>query len=594
MMSILLTTLNSKFIHSNLALRYLKEYTRDIEEAKIEEFTINQNLAEISAKIYEMGPRLVCFSTYIWNIDQTLEVCERIKLVSPNTRILLGGPEVSFDMKEFLLKNSFIDYVVYGEGEETFREFLISDEPLGIKGLAYRNGDKVVVNPPRPLISDINMIPSPYESIGDEYRNKIVYYESSRGCPFNCAFCLSSTIKGVRYMNSDRVKRDLDNLIKAGVKQVKFVDRTFNANKEFSMGIMKHIMERDPEGVNFHLEVTAHLIDQEQLEFFKNIREGLFQFEIGVQSTYPKTIEAIGRNTDFEKLSSVSKEIKKNRNIHQHLDLIAGLPYEDYKRFGESFNHIYDLRPEKIQLGFLKLLKGSALREKKEEYGYKLIDKAPYEIMESNWLSYDDVISLKGIEELVEKFYNEEYFRHGLEYLVRNHFSKPFDFFEDFMKFWKANGYFEYSHSKDRLYGILIDYYRARSLSGLEIFMELLTLDYLENNGGKPIPDFLNNHVKQTPIDHHGILKTEGILKEFLPEYSQMPTKKILKKVRLHSFTYDICKIIDEGYGENAYQKSTLLLFKYTDGTLERCKTYDITNYMGESTDEHNKRHNPC
>ena len=588
MMSVLLTTLNSKFIHSNLALRYLREYTRDIEDVEIEEFTINQNLADITARIYEMNPRIVCFSTYIWNIDQTLEVCERLKLVSPNTGILMGGPEVSFDMEDLMIKYSFIDYVIYGEGEETFREFLVSDDPSGIKGLAYRDEGKVVVNPPRPLIGDINTIPSPYENIGDEYRNKIVYYESSRGCPFNCAFCLSSTIRGVRYMNLDRVKRDLDKLMDAGVKQVKFVDRTFNANKEFSKEIMKHIIERDPEGTNFHLEVTAHLIDQKQLEFFQTIKEGLFQFEIGVQSTYPKTIEAIGRNTDFEKLSSVSKAIKEYRNIHQHLDLIAGLPYEGYERFGESFNHIYALKPEKIQLGFLKLLKGSALRKMKSQYGYKLIDKAPYEIMESKWLSYDEIISLKGIEDLVEKYYNEEYFRHSLEYLIRNNFEKPFDFFEDFMRFWKANGYYDYSHGKDKLYEIFLEYYQHKSFKGFDVFVELLMVDYLENSGGKTLPDFMVMEDHQDAIDYHEILKMDTILNRFLPEYTDVPTKKILRKVRLQTFTHDICGLIEGGYGENQEKKRTILLFKYTDGPIERCKTFDITSYMEELTHEHN------
>jgi radical SAM superfamily enzyme YgiQ (UPF0313 family) len=587
-MTVLLTTLNSKFIHSNLALRYLKEYTKDIVDISIVEFTINQNLAEIAAKIYGMKPKLVCFSTYIWNIDQTLEVCERIKLVSPQTKILLGGPEVSFDMEDLMIRNNYIDYLIFGEGEESFRELLISKEPSKIKGLVYRNGSRVIVNPPRPLISDLNIIPSPYETIGDEFRNKIVYYESSRGCPFNCAFCLSSTIRGVRYMSIDRVKRDLDNLIDAGVKQVKFVDRTFNANKEFSKEIMKHIIKRDPKGINFHLEVTAHLIDQEQLEFFESIREGLFQFEIGVQSTYPKTIEAIGRNTDFDKLSTVSKAIKKNRNIHQHLDLIAGLPYEDYQRFGESFNHIYALRPEKIQLGFLKLLKGSALRKMKVEYGYKLVDRAPYEIMESKWLNYDDVIALKGIEELVEKYYNEEFFRHSLEYLISNHFKSPFIFFEDFMHFWKEKGYYEYSHSREKLYEILYDYYKMKAFEGLQVFSDFLILDYLENNGGKPVPDFLNRVEKQSYIDYHGILKSDKIVNRFLPEYYGMPTKKVLKKVRLYSFTYDIFKIIDDGYKEYGDKKRTLLLFKYTDGTLERCKTYNITSCLEEFTDEYN------
>ncbi|WP_422486978.1 B12-binding domain-containing radical SAM protein [Gudongella sp. DL1XJH-153] len=584
-MSVILTTLNSKFIHSNLALRYLREYVKDIEDIQIEEYTINQNLGDIASKIYELKPKLVGFSTYIWNIDETLEICERLKLVSPQTKILLGGPEVSYDMEELLTSHPYIDYIVYGEGEETFRELLIKKNLESIEGLAFREGDKILINSPRTLIKDINSIPSPYESIGDEFKNKIVYYESSRGCPFNCAFCLSSTIRGVRYMNLDRVKRDLDNLIDVGVKQVKFVDRTFNANKDFSQAIMSHIIERNPVGINFHFEVTAHLIDNEQLEFFKDIKEGLFQFEIGVQSTNPKTIEAIGRNTDFERLAKVTRTIRQSKNIHQHLDLIAGLPYEDYHRFGVSFDHIFQLRPEKIQLGFLKLLKGSALRNLREEYGYGLIDKAPYEVMKSKWISYDDVIALKGIEELVEKYYNEEYFKHSIEYILQNQFPSPFRFFEDLMKFWKEQGLYDLSHSKDRLYEILMDYYKKQSYDQFEIFIELLAFDYLQNNKGKPLPEYFNIGNGFDMTRSHELLKSKALLSEILPEYMDITTKKLLKKVKIQEFKHDLYEIINSGYRKKSNKQKTLVLFNYKDGVLERCKTYNISSYAEELTE---------
>lgn len=584
-MKVTLATLNSKFIHSNLALRYLKEYVKDIEDIQVQEFTINQNLADITSKIYEINPELVGFSTYIWNVDETLEICERLKLVSPHTKILLGGPEVSYDVEELMASHPYIDYVVYGEGEETFRELLIGISPDNINGLAFREYNKIQMNPPRPLIKDINNIPSPYESIGDEFKNKIVYYESSRGCPFNCAFCLSSTIRGVRYMNLDRVKRDLDNLIDVGVKQVKFVDRTFNANKEFSQAIMKHIIDRNPVGINFHFEVTAHLIDNEQLEFFKDIKEGLFQFEIGVQSTNPKTIEAIGRNTNFEKLASVSRSIKQNKNIHQHLDLIAGLPYEDYDRFGISFDHIFKLRPEKIQLGFLKLLKGSALRDLINEYGYRLIDKAPYEVMESKWINYNDVIALKGIEELIDKYYNEEYFKHSIEYILQNQFDSPFRFFEDFMKFWKGQNLYDVSHSKDSLYKILIDYYTIRSFDQFEIFIELLAFDYLQNNKGKPLPGYFNIKNDSDMGKSHELLKSEALLSEILPEFKELTTKKLLKKVRIQEFEHNLYEIINSGYSKKSKEEKTLILFNYKNGVMERCKTYNISSYAEELTE---------
>ncbi|MGM0396233.1 MAG: B12-binding domain-containing radical SAM protein [Bacillota bacterium] len=583
-MSIVLATLNSKFIHSNLAIRYLKGYVKDIEKIQLEEFTINQNISDIAAKLYGMNPEIIGFSTYIWNIDETLEICERLKLVLPHVKILLGGPEVSYDMETFMNENPYIDFIIYGEGEESFRELIIKRSPIDVKGLVYRENHNVVKNPPRPLIQDINRIPSPYETVGEEFKNKIVYYESSRGCPFNCAFCLSSTIRGVRFMDIERVKKDLNNLIDAGVKQIKFVDRTFNANKEFSKAIMKHIVQKNPERINFHFEVTAHLIDDDQLEFFKDIKEGLFQFEIGVQSTNTDTIRAIGRNTDFERLSDVSKFIKQNKNIHQHLDLIAGLPYEDYKRFGISFDHIFQLRPEKIQLGFLKLLKGSALRQMKTEYGYKLLDKAPYEVMGSRWLSYDDIIALKGIEELVEKYYNEEYFINSLELVIFNHFNRPFEFFEDFREYWKENDLYDISHSRDSLYEIFLGYYRKRGFNREELFAEFLSFDYLQNNGGKQLPEFLKANSINMKINIHNILKSERLLTEVLPGYKDLPTKKLLKKVNIHEFSYDIFEIIKNGYKIGSEKNRTWVLFNYKEGVLERCKTYRINAYTEELT----------
>lgn len=580
-MSIVLATLNAKFIHSNLALRYLKEYVKDIEDIKIEEFTINQNVLEISAKLYEMNPEILGFSTYIWNIEETLEICERIKLVNPNTKILLGGPEVSFDIENLLNENPYIDYVIYGEGEESFRRFLIEKSPEDISGMAYREKEEVVINPARPLIQNLNKIPSPYEFFNKElYENKIVYYESSRGCPFKCSFCLSSTVKGVRYMELDRVKRDLDNLIEAEVKQVKFVDRTFNANKEFSRSIMSHIIKRNPENMNFHFEVTADLIDKEQLDLLKDVKEGLFQFEIGVQSTNPDTIKAIRRKMDFIKLSKVCTTIKKSRNIHQHLDLIAGLPYEDYISFGLSFDDVFELRPEKIQLGFLKLLKGSNLRKMKKQYEYKLVDKAPYEIMETKWLSFDNIISLKKIEVLVERYYNEEYFKHSTEYLITNNFNSPFSFFEDLMKFWDINNLYDVSHGRDKLYKILLEYFIERSFEDKKTFKELIKYDYLKNNRGNSLSRILKTEENATKINIHKVLKTQELLGAYLPEYTDVPTKKLLQKIRIHEFNINILKLIEDGYEIICENEKTFILFKYQDGVIERCKTYDITEYI--------------
>ncbi len=580
-MKILLTTLNSKFIHSNLAIRYLKEYVKDIADIEIMEFTINQPMEQILSAIYKASPELIGFSTYIWNVNEILQISEALKTIKPELKILLGGPEVSFDGVRLMEKNKFIDYIVYGEGEETFREMLQAEYLCDVKGLIFRNREEVVINPPREQIENLDIIPSPYEKVGDEFKNKIVYYESSRGCPFNCEFCLSSTIKGVRFFSIDRVKRDIKTLVESGVSQVKFVDRTFNAHKGYSREIMDYIMELNPENINFHFEVTAHLIDDETLEYLKKPKEGLFQFEIGVQSTNPQTIISIGRVTDFEKLKQVTINIKKNRNIHQHLDLIAGLPYEDYKSFANSFNDVYSIRPEKLQLGFLKLLKGSGLRIDERKYGYKYLNKPPYELLESNWLDYGDILRLKGIENLVEKYYNEGYFLHSLEFIIRNFFKSYFEFYEDFANYWETNGLNEVSHSRNGLYQILLDYYIKRRFGLEDYFMEIVKLDYISNNKKLTFPNPIernSNNLDGSQL--HDLLKNEDLLKDYLYDYKELPTKKLINKVIVEAFSKDVLRIINNDYEIKDSDKCIYLLFDFKDKVINRCEINNISKFL--------------
>ncbi|HEY8363861.1 MAG TPA: B12-binding domain-containing radical SAM protein [Tissierellaceae bacterium] len=591
-MKIVLTTLNSKFIHTSLAIRYLKAFVEDIIDVELREYTINQDINYITSQLYMSDADLIGFSVYIWNLTETLRICEILKKVKPEIKILLGGPEVSFDLKETLQKYPFIDFIIYGEGEETFREFLIAllsgDELINIRGLAYRKGKEIFINPPRPLIDDLNKIPSPYKNIGDEFRNRIVYFESSRGCPFNCKFCLSSTIKGVRYFDLDRVKKELDALIKANVKQVKFVDRTFNANKKYAMDIMNFIIERNPKDINFHFEVTAHLLDDEMLEFLSHVKEGLFQFEIGVQSTNPRTIDAIGRTTDFIKLREVTKKIKSYRNIHQHLDLIAGLPYEDYESFKKSFNDVYEIKPEKIQLGFLKLLKGSSLRMEEEKYGFKYIGVPPYEVLENNYIKYKEIIRLKAVEELVERYYNEGYFENSLEFIINNFYKSPFDFYEDFSLYWESNNYYEISISRTGLYEILLDFYKSKGFEYLNIFAELLRYDFIKNNKNAKMSEKLSSSsIRIEQNDIHNILKDERILENYLPLYKDLPTKRILNNVKIEAFEFNILELIKNGYDlknsiDKIKEEKVYILFDYKDGVITRCNTYDITNIVKE------------
>lgn len=590
-MKIILTTLNSKFIHSCLSIRYLKEYVADLINVQIKEYTINQNIDFIASDLYKLETDIIGFSTYIWNLTETLRICETLKLVNPKLKIILGGPEVSFDGEKILNENPFIDYIVYGEGEETFKELIShmiskDEDYSNIEGLIYSQGNKVIKNPPRPLIMDLNTIPSPYRNMGDEFENKIVYFESSRGCPFNCEFCLSSTIKGVRYFNIDRVKEELSQLIDSRVKQVKFVDRTFNANKKYAMEIMNFIIDKNPKDINFHFEVTAHLLDREMIDFLSHVKEGLFQFEIGVQSTNLTTIEAIGRTTDFDKLREVTKEIKSFKNIHQHLDLIAGLPYEGYDSFKKSFNDVYEIRPEKIQLGFLKLLKGSGLRTNQEKYGFKYLDVPPYEVLENDFIKYEELICLKAIEDLVEKYYNEGYFEASLNYIINNYYESPFEFYEDFSRFWEIEGYNKVSNSRSGLYEILMEFYKHKNFDSIIIFNELVRFDFIKNNKGAKLPKGIysdEEDIRQKNI--HDILKDERVIREYLWEYRELPTKRLIQDVAIERFNIDILKTVEDGNNRMKYDnliKKSCILFVYQKGAINRCKTYDISHITKE------------
>lgn len=582
-MKVLLTTLNSKFIHTNLAIRCLKEYVGGEHDIEIREFTINQDINNIIGDIHRLKANLIGFSTYIWNINETLMIAKALKLVNPNMKVILGGPEVSFDIMKLMKSNPQVDYLVYNEGEETFKELLDSlegnkDNFHEISGLAYRYNGEVYINPRRNLICNLEDIPFPYEDSKEDIENRIVYYESSRGCPFNCKYCLSSTIHGVRYLPIERVKEDISKFIEAKVNQVKFVDRTFNANKKHAMEIMNFIMEKDPEDINFHFEVSAHIIDDEMLEFLKRPKEGLFQFEIGVQSTNDETTKEIMRKTDFSRIEKVSKEIKSYKNIHQHLDLIAGLPYEDYDSFETSFNDVYNLKPEKIQLGFLKLLKGSQLRIDEKKYGYKYLDIPPYEVMENDYLSYDEIIDLKFIEELVEKYYNGELFKHSLEFIIKNYYNSPFKFYEEFSGFWLVNSLFQASHSRDKLYKILFDFYIKMDFSHIDIFRNLIKYDYIKNNRKNRLPNWLES----TKLDNemiHLVLKDKELLDNLQEDLRGLPTKKLLKHVEIEKFEFNIFRIIESEYSIVGNEKEDMyILFQFMDGKIVRCKTYNITN----------------
>jgi len=498
-MKTLLTTLNSRHIHSNLAIRYLYCCCKkNFPQLTVQEFTINQNPDYCLGEIFRGGHGAVCFSCYIWNITATLKLIANLKKVSPNSAIILGGPEVSFDPEEIMRLNPAVDYIIIGEGEITFKELLAflakgQGEPAHIEGLTYRQGNGIKTTPARPLIADLGQIPFPYtEEDLPALNNRIIYYESSRGCPFGCSYCLSSTLQGVRFFPLKRVKQDLKFFLDAGVKQVKFVDRTFNVKRSRSLEIMRWLHEHDNGHTNFHFEMVADLLDEETLDFLQDVRPGLFQLEIGVQTTNPHTLQAIHRTGDLPQLSRVIKILKSRANIHLHLDLIAGLPCEDYASFKQSFNHVYALRPDNLQLGFLKLLKGTPIRENKALHGYVYRDDPPYEVLANKYLRFADMLRLKGMEEMLELYSNSGHFTFALHYALDRHYAEPADFFEDLSKYWEAKGHHHAAHKKTEQYHILLRFYANKNLPDREIFSEILKLDFLSHNKDH-LPSLANN-----------------------------------------------------------------------------------------------------
>ena len=479
-MKILLAACNAKYIHSNLAVYDLKAYSSDYDEHVIlREYTINQPKDEILKDIYSSGADVVCFSCYIWNISFVRELIRDLVKILPKTAFWAGGPEVSYDAEKFLTEMPEMTGVMVGEGEKTFHdllEFYIDgkDSLEEISGIAYRSGDKIIHNGWRELM-DLSAIPFVYEHL-EKFENRIIYYESSRGCPFSCSYCLSSIDKKLRFRDLELVKKELQFFLDHRVPQVKFVDRTFNCKHEHAMTIWKYILERDNGVTNFHFEISADLLREEEMELMSQMRPGLIQLEIGVQSTNPETIRAIHRHMDLKKLEHCVNRVHSFRNIHQHLDLIAGLPYEDYDTFHQSFNDVYQMKPDQLQLGFLKVLKGSLMQKEAEGYGIVYKEKEPYEVLSTNWLTYGEVLKLKMVESMVEVYYNSGQFWHTLEYLVPLE-KDAFTFYEKLGSFYEKKGYSEISHSRMRRYEILLEYLQEETDVPTEVAAQKMLYD---------------------------------------------------------------------------------------------------------------------
>ena len=546
-MKVLLTAVNAKYIHSNPAVyslqkfvtAYAPEYGRNVELA---EFTINHYADDILQEIYRRRPDVVAFSCYIWNLQMIERVLEDLPMVLPEVQIWAGGPEVSYDAPEFLKKHDCMTGVMMGEGKETFLELMEywhGKKKLNeIPGITWRDGEgEIKVQPGRPLL-DMNRIPFLYDEL-DDFEHRIIYYESSRGCPFSCSYCLSSIDKSVRFRDAQTVVKELQFFLDRKVPQVKFVDRTFNCRHSHALTIWNYIREHDNGITNFHFEIAADLLNEEELALLNTMRPGLVQLEIGVQSTNQKTIEAIDRVMDFSHLCSVVKRVQSGHNIHQHLDLIAGLPWENFDSFRQSFNDVYHLYPDQLQLGFLKVLKGSRMQEKAEEYGIVYHSDPVYEVFYTNWISYQEILELKQIEDMVEVYYNSGQFPNTIRHLEKE-FCDPFTMYQRMAAFYGQQGWWGQSHSRMQRFEMLREFIHSISENG--IYDELLLLDlYLrENSKSRPkwAPD-LQNEKKQF-LDW---FRQEEQEHQVLKGYEGFSARQMMNMVHLERFSIETAQL---------------------------------------------------
>lgn len=568
-MKILLTAVNAKYIHSNLAVYSLRACAPEFaDRIEIAEFTINNQKDDILMEIYKRQPDVVCFSCYIWNLDYVESIMREFHKLCPEVPVWLGGPEVSYEVEPFLLKHPEVTGIMIGEGEETFHELCAyycrrmerqasdkepsADQQLSeIAGIAYRKQaedgrkekpeteENMIVFTPHRMVTDMSKIPFCYDTMED-FSNRIIYYESSRGCPFSCSYCLSSVDKRLRFRDVELVKQELQFFLDQKVPQIKFVDRTFNCNHAHAMEVWQFVKEHDNGVTNFHFEISADLLNEEELALISDMRPGLIQLEIGVQSTNEATITEIHRTMKLERLKEIVRRIRSFGNIHEHLDLIAGLPYEDYDTFRNSFDEIYALKPDQLQLGFLKVLKGSYMYEHAEEYGILYHDHPPYEVLSTRWLPYADVIRIKQVEEMLEVYYNSGQFEISIR-LLEALFDSAFQMFRQIGAFYEKKGYFRMSHSRIRRCEILLEFLKEQLQADrqmIEMFEEAFTFDlyYRENCKSRPAwaPDVsslkqmarkycTNGKLSHIEPFHYTFTEKNGDDVKYLPERKQSP-----------------------------------------------------------------------
>ena len=502
-MKIILATLNAKYIHTNLAIRYLKAAARPEFDPELAEYTIKDPAFNIVSDLFQKKPDVVGFSCYIWNINETIHVIKMLKTVLPDVKIVLGGPEVSYDVHDWLRKHEEFDYIIMGEGEVSFKKMMQhfnGEIPLEeVPGIAYMQDGKLKIHAQPPKI-DLRDLPSPFRFEEDlpNLGKRIQYIETSRGCPFSCQFCLSSIEVGVRYFNREKIKEDIRFLMNNGAKTIKFVDRTFNISRSYAMEMFQFLIDEHQPGVVFQFEITADIMRPEVIQFLNdNAPKGIFRFEIGVQSTNDLTNDLVKRRQNFEKLSRTVTMVKEGGKIEQHLDLIAGLPEEDYASFRRTFNDVFAMRPEELQLGFLKLLRGTGLRLEAEKYGYTYVDLSPYEIFSNNVLTFDDIVRIKHAEDVLEKYWNAHRMDHTIEYLIKEVFETPFDFFQSFGTYWETKGWSRIGHQLEDLFRRLLEFLETVENVDLEVVTSLMKYDFLGAQQFQPRKTWWNDRLTE-------------------------------------------------------------------------------------------------
>ncbi len=551
-MKLLITAINTKYIHSNLAVRYLNCTVQNICDSEICEFSINDNIFSIERDILLRKPDVIAFSCYIWNINLVLELCSDIKKAEPNITIILGGPEVTYNSVDLMNENIEIDYIIKGEGELVFPALinsLQSDEPISCQNITYRLGQKIIDVPIGDL-PDFSQIPFPYKSEAD-CKDKIVYYESSRGCPYSCKYCLSGVNSRVRFKDIDLVKKDLDFFDKCNIPLVKFVDRTFNANKKRANDIWRFIGELKG-NTKFHMEITGELLDDDTISVLKQIDAEKLQFEIGVQTTNLKTLSAISRRCDIDKLFYYISRLLDETDIHIHLDLIAGLPYEDFTSFTKSFNDVISLRPHVLQVGFLKLLRGSAMRSESDDHNMAFRKMPPYEIISNKYLSYDEIIFLKDIDFVFDKIYNSGDFTNTLDFLF-DKYNNRFEIFAYIVNYFRKFRLIGKSISKALLFDNVYECFKLG-----DDFEEALRFDYIKALHPGRMPAWCRGDSNFKFSDYvYSFLKNEEYKKQAMPKYYNVPAKNVIKHVRFEKFSYGV------------------FAFDYSDDTI-----YNVTDYF--------------